>query len=230
MLESCPKIDQESLESSAKQTKGDGYAEEVAGQDKAISEIKKATRRGYGGEAYWLSGASGTGKTTIARLIAGEVAGELATQEENGQDIDVEYVRRMRAAWSTTVLPSAGSDKSGRAWIINEAHRLRAKVCELLLTVLEEIPAHVVIFTTTTEESKGLFEGYDNSPAFMSRCLQFKLARKGLCEPFAERARMIAQKEGLDRRPIEAYQRLAKDNANNLRDMLKAIQQGAMWE
>ncbi len=137
----------------------------------------------------------------------------------------------MRAAWSTTVLPSAGSDKNGRAWIINEAHNLRAKVCELLLTVLEEIPAHVVvIFTTTTEESKGLFEGYDNSPAFMSRCLQFKLARKGLCEPFAERARVIAQKEGLDGRPIEAYQRLAKDNANNLRDMLKAIQKGVMVE
>lgn len=205
--------------------------EEVAEQDKAIGEIKKATRRGFGGEAYWLSGASGTGKTTIARLIAGEVAGELATQEENGQDIDVEYVRRMRAAWSTTVLPSAGSDKTGRAWIINDAHNLRAKVCELLLTVLEEIPAHVVvIFTTTTEESKGLFEGYDNSPAFMSRCLQFKLARKGLCEPFAERARTIAQKEGLDGRPIEAYQRLAKDNANNLRDMLKAIQKGVMLE
>ena len=97
--------------------------EDVVGQDKTIADIKKATRRGYGGEAYWLSGASGTGKTTIARLIAGEIAGELATQEENGQDIDVDYVRRMRAAWSTTVLPSAGSDKTGRAWIINEAHK-----------------------------------------------------------------------------------------------------------
>jgi hypothetical protein len=90
--------------------------EGVAGQDKVIGEIRKATRRGFGGEAYWLSSASGTGKTTIARLIASEAAYELATQEENGQDIDVD-VRRMRAAWSTTVLPSTGSDKTGRAWI-----------------------------------------------------------------------------------------------------------------
>ena len=49
---------------------------EVVGQDKAIAKVKLLAKRGLAGRAYWITGQSGTGKTTIARLIAAEVASE----------------------------------------------------------------------------------------------------------------------------------------------------------
>lgn len=45
--------------------------DEVVGQDKAVSKLLALKERvGLAGRAYWISGQSGTGKTTIARLIA----------------------------------------------------------------------------------------------------------------------------------------------------------------
>ena len=43
---------------------------EVVGQDKILAKIDQLRNRGLSGRAYWLSGQSGVGKTTIARLIA----------------------------------------------------------------------------------------------------------------------------------------------------------------
>src|SRR5262249_4680832 len=50
--------------------------QDVVGQDKVVNRLLALRRRGLAGRAYWLSGPSGTGKTTIARLIAAEVAEE----------------------------------------------------------------------------------------------------------------------------------------------------------
>jgi DNA polymerase III gamma/tau subunit len=47
---------------------------DVVGQDRAVSRLRALAQRGLGGRAYWISGQSGTGKTTIARLIAAELA------------------------------------------------------------------------------------------------------------------------------------------------------------
>ena len=46
--------------------------DEVLGQDKAIHKIELLLARGWGGRAWWISGASGAGKTTLARIIAGQ--------------------------------------------------------------------------------------------------------------------------------------------------------------
>ena len=43
---------------------------DVVGQDKVVKRIMALRKRGLAGRAYWLSGASGTGKSTIARLLA----------------------------------------------------------------------------------------------------------------------------------------------------------------
>lgn len=48
--------------------------DDVVGQDKIVSKIQALAKRGLAGRAYWLSGQSGTGKTTIARVIAADVA------------------------------------------------------------------------------------------------------------------------------------------------------------
>jgi hypothetical protein len=54
------------------------------------------------------------------------------------------------------------------------------------------------------------------------------LERRDLARSFAERAKAIAEAEGLDGQPIERYVRLVQDNKNNMRAVLQAIDGGEM--
>ena len=59
---------------------------DVIGQPKAVASLQGlAARSGFGGRAIWLSGASGTGKTTLARIIAATVADGWAVTELVGR-------------------------------------------------------------------------------------------------------------------------------------------------
>jgi len=198
---------------------------EVLGQTKTVEQLQRLITAGrIGGSAFWFSGKSGTGKTSIARLLAEEVADPFNVHEvlarQTTQD-ELEGFRRQSRLFGM-------GNKNGRAFIVNESHGLNMPKIEMLLGILEEIPAHCVwIFTTTNDGQEKLFDGYDDAAPLLSRCKAFKLTDQGLAKCFAERIREIATATGLGN-PSADYVRLVNKCKGNFRAALQALEMGEL--
>lgn len=198
---------------------------DVVGQEKALSLIDRWRRSGrLTGRAVWIVGNSGTGKTTIAQLLADEVAEPSGVIELDSRELTPHRVDELARS-----LKAGGLLKRGRVVIVNQPDGLRQEAVSVLLTKLEQIPADGLwIFTATAESEDKFFQECLDGRSLWSRCVPLRLARTGLSIAFAERARFVAEQEGLGGKPPEAYSRLAQDCRNNLHAMLSEIESGAM--
>lgn len=202
----------------------------VLAQDKAIAKIKLLEKRGLGGRALWLQGKSGTGKTTIARIVARMVAHEDNVQEINARDVDITWCQEFERSQTQKRFAPAGAPE-GTAFILNEAHLMRSAIVSRLLTTLEALAPHVVVIFTTTCENAAKWEdaSLDTAP-FLSRCVMLELSQRDLKKSFAEHLQRVAIREGLASAevPMAKYEKLLETTRNNLRAALQAIEAGEM--
>ena len=204
--------------------------DEIIGQEAAVKKARLVCKRGAEHNAFWITGKSGQGKTTLARIIAKEVASDITTHELDADGLTPAGLEKITSCWCYSNLFSAGG---GYALIINEAHGLRQDTVRVLLVLLErlargEIGNGIIIFTTTKAGEKDLFGSNIDANPLISRCIEIHLAQRDLTEAFAKRIHEIACKEGLNGQPISAYLQLARDTRNNFRRMLEIVAGGEM--
>lgn len=131
---------------------------EIIGQDHITETLGKAIKDGRISHAYLFTGPRGTGKTSIARILAHEV-NQLAYDDESLHldiiEIDAASNRRIDEIRElkdrVNIAPTSAKYK---IYIIDEVHMLTREAFNALLKTLEEPPEHVIFMLATTEAHK----------------------------------------------------------------------------
>lgn len=125
--------------------------DEVIGQEHIVRTLTNAIKLGRVSHAYLFAGPRGTGKTTIARLLAKSLGcSDLDLIEiDAASNRGIDEIRELREG--IKFAPTSGQYK---VFIIDEAHQLTKEAFNALLKTLEEPPAHAIFILATTEIHK----------------------------------------------------------------------------
>ncbi|PIW34957.1 MAG: hypothetical protein COW25_01640 [Candidatus Nealsonbacteria bacterium CG15_BIG_FIL_POST_REV_8_21_14_020_37_12] len=202
---------------------------EIIGQEHVVQTLTNAISSGMISHAYLFAGPRGTGKTTIARLLAKAVNCEgrkdgtaepcnkchscLGIMEDRALDLieidaashrGIDEVRELRDG--IRFFPTKSKYK---VFIIDESHQLTREAANALLKTLEEPPGHAIFVLATTEIHKMI-------PTIISRCQRFDF-RKLTVPEIIKRLEIICQKEEAK---IEkaALELIALNAAGSIRD------------
>ena len=206
--------------------------EEVVGQQYVTKILKNTIDRNMTSHAYLFSGPRGTGKTTIAKLIAKLLNCEspindipcekcpscIAFNEKNHPDIiemdaasnnGVDEIREIRD--KVTLMPSISKYK---VYIIDEVHMLSIGAFNALLKTLEEPPQHVIFLLATTEL-------YKVPATIISRCQCFNFEKISE-EDIVKKLKYIVEKENI-KVEEEVLKLIAKYSDGGLRDAINLL-------
>lgn len=200
-----------------------GTFADVIGQDAAVRQVQRVIARSWGGRAWFITGPSGTGKTTIARCIASHGADDLAIQELDAQWLTPTRLQDIEGEMRYRMLGT----KPGKAYIVNEAHAISPATIRALLVLLERLPEHVTFIFTTTKQGEARLFGDDDAAPLLSRCTLVNLVYDEQAQAaFAKRARDIAKAEGIDGLPLSVYESAVAASNGNFRRVLGKIESG----
>ncbi len=199
-----------------------------------MQTITNAISSGNVAHAYLFCGPRGSGKTTIARLLAKAINCEnlkgfepcnkcsFCTGVMQGSSMDlieidaashrgIDEIRELKEG-----IKFAPANSKKRVYIIDESHQLTKEAANALLKILEEAPEHAVFILATTETNKMI-------PTIISRCQRFDF-RKLTVSEITKRLEIVAKKEGI-KFEKEALELIASNSEGAIRDAEGLLEQ-----
>jgi DNA polymerase-3 subunit gamma/tau len=208
--------------------------DDVVGQDPVVRTLRNAIANDKLRQAYLFAGPRGTGKTSMARILAKSVncvQGPTTTPDttchacvaiSNGTSLDVvemdaasqrgiDDIREIRER--VVLQPVEGRYK---VYILDEAHQLTDAAWNALLKLIEEPPPHLLFVFCTTALDKVI-------PTVRSRCQTFSFARPRF-EDLVKVLRRVADGEGFQA-PEAALSQIARAARGSFRDGVSILDQ-----